>query len=107
MSGWSERFAFWERWHAYVLGCKGVDSSQELRAAINHDQIVAAAAARTLSSGLTGRSVVEQLLAEQGAMGGEVLEVVDEVAVNHLGFSIHEPLDVWLEGLSLWAPPLG
>ena len=101
-----ERFAFWQKWHSYVLGCKGLGSEEELRDAINHDRIVASSSASTLFGGLTSRSVVGDLFADQLAMRDDVISVVDEAAVNHLGFQIHEPLDVWLEGLALWAPHL-
>lgn len=106
MSDWIERFAFWQTWHSYVLECKGVGSEVKLRGAINHDRIVASSSASTLFGGLTSRSVVGDLFADQLAMRDEVISVVDEGAVNHLGFQIHEPLDVWLEGLALWAPRL-
>jgi len=62
--------------------------------------------ASVLSGGLTSRSVIDGLFADQRPIGEEVLAVADETAVNHLGFLIHEPLDVWLEGLALWAPRL-
>ena len=32
--------------------------------------------------------------------------MVDEDMVNHLGFQIREPMDMWLEGLIRWAPRL-
>jgi hypothetical protein len=104
MTDWAEQVAFWQRWHSYVLGCKGIDSEEELRAAIDHDLVVAASAAGTLLSGLTSRSSVNELFADQYTIRDEVLAVTDEAKVNHLGFLIHEPLDIWLEGLSLWAP---
>ena len=40
------------------------------------------------------------------ALRAEVGAAADEEVVNHLGFQIREPLDVWMEGLARWTPRL-
>jgi hypothetical protein len=106
MSAWADRYALWERWHSYVLGCKGVDGETDLRDAIRYDQVVALAAARTLLGGPSGRSLVGDFFTDRSGVRDEVLAVADDEVVDHIGFQIREPLDVWLEGLARWAPRL-
>ena len=64
------------------------------------------AAARTLLSGLTTRRLLNDFFADHRDLHDDVVAVADEQLVNHIGFQIREPLDVWLEGLALWAPRL-
>jgi hypothetical protein len=106
LSDWAERLGFWQRWHAHVLGCKAVADGVALRRAIQHDRVVALAATRTLLSGLTTRLLLSDLFADHIDLHDDVVAVADEQLVNHIGFQIREPLDVWLEGLALWAPRL-
>jgi hypothetical protein len=102
----AERLAFWQRWHAHVLGCKAVADPAALRAAIQHDRVVALAAARTLLSGLTTRVLLLDFFADHRDLHDDIVAVADERLVNHIGFQIREPLDVWLEGLAQWVPRL-
>jgi hypothetical protein len=106
----AERLAFWQRWHSHVLGCKAITDPAALRAAIEYDRVVALAAARTLLSGLTTRRLLGDFFADRADLHADlhadVVAVADERLVNHIGFQIREPLDVWLEGLALWAPRL-
>jgi hypothetical protein len=64
------------------------------------------AAARTLLSGLTTRRLLSDFFADHIDLHDDVVAVADEQLVNHIGFQIREPLDVWLEGLARWAPRL-
>ena len=104
MSAWAERHGLWQRRHAYVLACKGVEGEEGLRPRSAAMYCRPSAVAKTLFDGLTSRDLVCELFDDQVALRDDVLAVVDEDAVNHLGFQIHEPLDLWLEGLPRWAP---
>ena len=107
MSTWAERLECWRRWHSYVLDCKGVADDAALRAAISHDRVIALAATRTLLTGLTTRTLLREFFADRADVHDDVAAVVDEELVNHIGFQVREPLDVFLEGLAHWAPRLG
>ena len=73
--------------------------------AIAFDRVVAIAAARDLRVRRPD-ALLDHFFAGHAAPRAEVGAVVDEDIVNHLGFQIREPLDMWLEGLVLWAPRL-
>ena len=106
MSDRAERLAFWRRWHSHVLGCKGLLDDTALWAAIDHDRVVALAATRTLLTGVPTRSLLGEFFADRPDIHDEVVAVAEEVLVNHIGFQVREPLDIWLEGLTHWAPRL-
>ena len=104
MSDRAERLAFWRRWHSHVLGRKGLIDDTALWAAIDHDRVVALAAARMLLTGVPTRSLLGEFFADRADIHGEVVAVAEEEFVNHIGFQVREPLDIWLEGLTHWAP---
>lgn len=95
------RHSFWEQWHPYVLTRKGVAETALLDEAILIDMassVVAIAELRTTRVG----SVVSHLeLAEsaQEIVGGYLLDD----RLDHLGFRIHAPMDVYLEAMPLLA----
>ena len=99
----TERLAHWRRWHAYVLDRKGCRSDDDVLDAIAFDRVVAIAAARDLRARRPD-DLLDHFLAGHAALRAEVDALADEDIVNHLGFQIREPLDMWLEGLSRWAP---
>jgi len=102
----TERLAHWRRWHAYVLDRKGCRNDEDVLDAIAFDRVVAIAAARDLRVRRPD-VLLDQFFAGHTADRAEVGAVVDEDFVNHLGFQIREPMDMWLEGLIRWAPRLG
>ena len=71
--------------------------------AIAFDRVVAIAAARDLRARRPD-DLLDHFLAGHAALRAEVDAFADEDIVNHLGFQIREPLDMWLEGLRRWAP---
>ena len=97
-----ERLAHWRRWHSYVLDRKGVDTQAAVLDAIAFDRAVAVAAARHLCEQRPDE-LLDGFFEGHATLRAEVGAVADEVIVNHLGFQIREPLDVWLEGLARWA----
>jgi hypothetical protein len=101
----AERLAFWRRWHAYVLDRKGCRTDDDLLDCIAFDRVVAIAAARDLSVRRPDE-LLEHFFDGHAALRADVSAKVDEDIVNHLGFRIREPLDMWLEGLPRWAPRL-
>lgn len=107
MGDWEERLAFWQLRQSYVLGCKQVQGADALREAIDHDRVVALAAARTLMEQPSIRLALDDFFADHASLRDRVLEVVDGTVLDHIGFQILEPMDVWFEGLALWAPRLG
>jgi hypothetical protein len=106
MNRWAERLEFWRRWHSYVLERKAVGDDAALRAAIDHDRVVALAATRTLLTGITTRALLEEFFADRADVHDAVVELADEELVNHIGLQVREPLDLFLEGLAQWAPRL-
>jgi hypothetical protein len=106
VSRWAERREFWRRWHSYVLARKGVDDDGALRAAIRDDRVVALAVARTLLSRLTTRALLNEFFLDRADVRDDVVAVADEDLVNHIGFQVREPLDVFLEGVAHRAPRL-
>ena len=103
--GAAARLALWRRWHSYVLDRKGCRTDDDVLDAIAFDRVVAIAAARDLRVRRPD-ALLDHFFAGHAAPRAEVGAVVDEDIVNHLGFQIREPLDMWLEGLVLWAPRL-
>ena len=101
----AERLAHWRRWHAYVLDCKGGRTDIDVLDAVAFDRVVAIAGARHLRS-LRPDELLDRFFDGHASLRSEVDAVVDEDRVNHLGFQIREPLDMWLEGLTHWAPRL-
>jgi hypothetical protein len=106
VSTWAERREFWRRWHTYVLAHKGVGDDRALRTAIRYDRVVALAVARTLLSSLTTRPLLGEFFLDRADVLDDVVAVADEELVNHIGFQVREPLDIFLEGVALWAPRL-
>ena len=103
--GAAGRLARWRRWHAYVLDRKGCRTDDNVLDAIAFDRVVAIAAARDLCVRRPD-ALLDHFFAGHAAHRAEVAAVVDEDRVNHLGFQIREPLDLWFEGLTRWAPRL-
>jgi hypothetical protein len=101
----TERLAHWRRWHAYVLDRKGCWTDDDVLDAIAFDRVVAMAGARDLCARRPD-DLLDHFFEGHAAHRAEVGAVVDEDIVNHLGFQIREPLDMWLEGLTRWAPRL-
>jgi hypothetical protein len=101
-----ERREFWRRWHSYVLARKGITDDHTLRAAIRHDRVVALAVARTLLAGLNTRALLREFFLDRADVLDDVVAVADEDLVNHIGFQVREPLDIFLEGVARWAPRL-
>ena len=50
--------------------------------------------------------LLSDFFADRSDLHDSVVAIADEQLVNHIGFQIREPLDVWLEGLAVWAPRL-
>jgi hypothetical protein len=71
--------------------------------AITFDRVVAMAGVRDLCGRRPGE-LLDQFFDGHAALRATVDAVADEDIVNHLGFQIREPMDVWLEGLARWAP---
>jgi hypothetical protein len=101
----TERLAHWRRWHAYVLDRKGSRNDDDVLDAIASDRLVAVAGARDLCVRRPGE-LLDHFFDGHDELRAEVDALADEDIVNHLGFQIHEPLDMWLEGLARWAPRL-
>ena len=101
----AERLAQWRRWHTYVLDRKGCRTDDDVRAAIAFDRAVAIAAARDLCVRRPDE-MLDHFFDGHTGLRADVDAVADEEIVNHLGFQIREPMDVWLEGLCRWAPRL-
>ena len=100
-----ERLAHWRRWHSYVLDRKGIYTQAAMLDAIAFDRAVAVAAARHLR-GQRPDDLLDRFFEGYATLRADVGVVADEDIVNHLGFQIREPLDIWLEGLAHWAPRL-
>jgi hypothetical protein len=101
-----ERREFWRRWHSYVLARKGITDDDALRAAIRDDRVVALAVARALLSSLSTRALLGEFFLDRADVLDDVVAVADEDLVNHIGFQVREPLDIFREGVALWAPRL-
>ena len=106
MRSWAERLEFWRRWQSYVLDCKGIADDAALRAAIDHDRVVALAVGRKLLAGVTTRALLREFFGDRADVHDDVVAVTDEDLVNHIGFQVREPLDLFLEGVAHWAPRL-
>ncbi|MET0697694.1 MAG: hypothetical protein ABWZ58_09715, partial [Acidimicrobiia bacterium] len=90
------RIRLWRRWHERVLALKGLDSSLALTRAIGNDLTKSIMAARELTS-VRQRTLMEEFFAEEPQVAGAVLDATDASHVAHIGFSIAEPLDIYLE----------
>jgi hypothetical protein len=101
----TERLAHWRRWHAHVLDRKGCRTDDDVLDAIAFDRVVAIAAMRDVRVRRPD-ALLDHFFAGHAAHRAEVGAAVDEDIVNHLGFQIREPMDMWLEGLMRWAPRL-
>jgi hypothetical protein len=101
----TEQLAHWRRWHAYVLDRKGCRTDDDVLDAIAFDRVVAIAAARDLRARRPA-ALLDHFFAGHVTDRTTVAAVVDEDKVNHLGFQIREPMDMWLQGLTRWAPRL-
>lgn len=101
----TERLEHWRRWHAYVLARKGCRTDDDALDAIAFDRVVAVAAARELYGRSPGE-LLDRFFDGHAALRADIDAVADEDIVNHLGFQIREPMDMWLEGLARWAPRL-
>jgi hypothetical protein len=53
------------------------------------------------------RALMDEFFAGEPQMAEAVLDAADGVDVAHLGFRIAEPLDIYLEGVPIWAGRLG
>ena len=100
-----DRLTHWRRWHSYVLGRKAIYTQAAILDAIAFDRAVAVAAARHLC-GQRPDDLLDRFFEGHATLRADVEAVADEDIVNHLGFQIREPLDIWLEGLAHWAPRL-
>jgi len=63
-------------------------------------------AARELTS-VGQRALMEEFFAGEPKVVEAVLDAADGVDVAHIGFRIAEPLDIYLEGVPIWADRLG
>lgn len=101
----AERHSFWERWHPYVLTRKGIAGTELLDDAILIDMASSAVSIAELRSNRVD-SVVSHL--ELGRTAKELVGgfLVDD-RLDHLGFRIHAPLDVYLEAIPLLAAERG
>ena len=95
----------WRRWYAYVLDFEGCRTDDDVLEAIAFDRVVAMAGVRDLCGRRPGE-LLDQFFGGHAAFRAAVDAVADEDIVNHPGFQIREPMDVWLEGLARWAPRL-
>jgi hypothetical protein len=101
----ADRHSFWEQWHPYVLTRKGILGADLLDDAIVIDMASSAVSIAELRSRTVG-AVVSHL--ELGTTAQEVVgEFLIDDRLDHLGFRIHAPMDVYLEALPLLAADLG
>lgn len=63
-------------------------------------------AARELTS-VRQQALMEEFFSGELFVAEAVLATADGVDVSHIGFSIAEPLDIYLEGVPIWADRLG
>jgi hypothetical protein len=100
------RIRRWRRRLEEVLAHKGLDSALALTRAIRSDLTTSIMAARELTS-VGQRALMEEFFAGEPQMAEAVLDAADAVDVAHIGFRIAEPLDIYLEGVPIWADRLG
>ena len=74
--------------------------------AIGSDLITSIMAARELTT-IGQRALMEEFFAGEPIVVEAVLDATDGVDVAHIGFRIAEPLDIYLEGVPIWADRLG
>jgi len=74
--------------------------------AIGSDLLTSIMAARELTS-IRQRALMEEFFAGEPNVVEAVLDAADTVDVAHIGFRIAEPLDIYLEGVPIWADRLG
>ena len=101
------RIRLWRRWHKRVLALKGLDSATALTRGIggesddiDHGRNRAEVGRATVAHG----RVLRRGARFGGGSAGCNRRVPD---VAHIGFSIAEPLDIYLEGVPIWADRLG
>jgi len=63
-------------------------------------------AARELTT-VGQRALLEEFFAGEPQVAEAVLDAADQADVAHIGFRIGEPLDIYLEGVPIWADRLG
>lgn len=101
----SERYEMWDSWHTYVLHAKCVHGEEMLRSAVLVDHASSEVAVRaSLSEG-----VVDVL--ERTRLPADVIDTITSSVpgdrIDHIGFRIHAPMDVYMELLSVWADMKG
>ena len=74
--------------------------------AVGSDLITSIMAARELTT-IGQPALMEEFFAGEPIVVEAVLDAADGVDVAHIGFRIAEPLDIYLEGLPIWADRLG
>lgn len=101
----AQRHLFWEQWHPYLLNRKGIARTDLLDDAILIDMASSVVSVAELGSKRVG-PVVSHL-----GLGRTARDLVDGFAVDeqldHLGFRIHSPMDVYFEAIPLLAEELG
>ena len=100
------RIRLWRRWHKRVLALKGLDSATALTRGIGSDLMTSIMAVTELRS-VGQRSLMEEFFGGEPDLVEAVLDATDASDVAHIGFSIAEPLDIYLEGVPIWADRLG
>ena len=100
------RIRLWRRWHKRVLALKGLDSASALTRGIGSDLMTSIMAVTELRS-VGQRSLMEEFFGGEPHLVEAVLDATDASDVAHIGFSIAEPLDIYLEGVPIWADRLG
>ena len=90
-----DRFPFWRTWHPYVLARKGLATDAELSRAIEID-----IASSLVSVNELRTAGVSDVVTRLSLPSGFLLYRAGD-ALDHLGFRIHTPMDVYLEVLPL------
>lgn len=100
-----ERYPFWRQWHPFVLKSKGVDGELALLDAISVDIASSLIAVDALRTG-RAPDIVSQLGLSHGTES-TIAACLAGQGLDHLGFRIHGPMDVYLEGLPAWVAEKG
>lgn len=89
-----------------MLDAKGLADASDLRAAVGRDLHIATAAAAVAPT-LTLDAVLDLLLSDTPEARAAAAACAIAGYADHIGFQIHEPLDIWLDGAAGWAERLG
>jgi hypothetical protein len=102
----SDPFDQWMRWQGYVLAAKAVNTREALAVALRRDRAASISAARDLRGRRTSSLLIEFFQGDKGLLK-LVSPHCNEEFVNHLGFQIAEPMDIYLDGVYGWKGRVG